>query len=241
MNGRTTVCLVLMFAVAQMGCAKSDDGGQKAQHALGASRLMPGGMPEAESAYVMDQASVKTLPAREIKYEALETFRAAKTEKGEESNSDAESADAPTEDEAPKKAKSDAGKKGESKSGFLKALGDKLNSVTKHGAKEPKSAKKEKPEKPVEKKAEPVKKSAPAEDKKDTKKAEEKEEPPEGDKDAETAKEESGDGEAAEGQPEGDEASPPEEREGGSEAEGREGGESEEKTEEGSKPDEGGG
>ncbi|MBI5762319.1 MAG: hypothetical protein HZA51_02205 [Planctomycetes bacterium] len=261
---RYSTVAAALLAVFLFGCAKSDEGAKRAQLALGSNKLMPADMPAAELAYVMDQASVKTVPARDVKYEPLETYRAANAEKAAKSTGDASDAggdetategDAPS-DDTPKKAKADAPKKSGGAPSLLKALGDKLKPAVKTD--------KAKASKPAEKKAEEKK---PA-DKKPAAKSEEKKaaaKPAEGKK-AEPAKKEAGDeAEAGEGdktdevkKEEGADEAPPEGEgaeghaaegaEGSSETEGMERNSETEGQQEGGegsegekKPDEGGG
>lgn len=206
----STVAAALLAAFV-FGCAKSEEGAKKAQLALGSSKLMPADMPGAEMAYVVDQASVKTVPARDVKYEPLETYRAANAEKAAKPGGEAADAESSADDseagseDAPKKAKPEAAKKGGGASNLLKALGDKLKPAAKSD--------KAKTEKPAEKKTEEPK---PAE-KKPTAKPDEKKPAakPAESKKAEPAKKESGD-EAEAG--DGDKADEAKKEEGAEEA-----------------------
>ncbi|GJQ25870.1 MAG: hypothetical protein HBSAPP02_09020 [Phycisphaerae bacterium] len=62
-----------LIAVALAGCENKPEPRRTAQTAV--AGLMPAGQPGYDEGYVIDQAQVKTAPARKVSYEPFESFR----------------------------------------------------------------------------------------------------------------------------------------------------------------------
>lgn len=62
-----------LIAVALAGCENKPEPRRAAQTAV--AGLMPAGQPGYDEGYVIDQAQVKTAPARKVSYEPFESFR----------------------------------------------------------------------------------------------------------------------------------------------------------------------
>ena len=136
MESRTLI--ILWTALFLSGCAKQENPATRPIQAI--NGLMPGGSPQFESVYVADQSQIKTLPLQEVKYESLETLRAAREQAAENPPpAGADSGEAAEPEVGGEETKS-AGKK---VGGLIGALGEKLKSVAK---KSEKSAAKEKVE-----------------------------------------------------------------------------------------------
>lgn len=69
----TWLCFAIGVFLLSTGCEKSSDRERKAYLATG--NLMPAGLPEIDVQYIEDQSKVKVLPAREISYSPLESFK----------------------------------------------------------------------------------------------------------------------------------------------------------------------
>lgn len=95
------------FVVALAGCESKPHPSRPAQTAV--AGLMPAGQPGYDEGYVIDQAQVKTAPARKVSYEPFESFRKKSGAAPSKSEETANESDA-DEDITPVKSKSAAGR-----------------------------------------------------------------------------------------------------------------------------------
>lgn len=87
-------CVACAAAVWGGGCAKSADSERHAETPIGTVKVASAGSPEADSSYLVDQASVKLVAAPQVSYEPLDTFRAANAKSGGAEGDKAESGEA---------------------------------------------------------------------------------------------------------------------------------------------------
>ena len=87
-------CVACAAVVWGGGCAKSSDSDRHAETPIGTVKVASAGIPEADSSYLADQASVKLVAAPQVSYEPLDTFRAANAKSGGAEADKAESGEA---------------------------------------------------------------------------------------------------------------------------------------------------